>query len=393
MSRRHAYDLVVVGAGVVGSAAALAAARDGLHVALVEAHAPKAWHAEEPDLRVYAFAPDNAALLADLGAWNAVREARAWPYRRMCVWDAAGGGELCFDADALGRTELGHIVENGLLVDRLWTGCLREAGITLFCPEKVVAVTQDVQHATVELAGGQHLRAKLVLGADGAASKVRQLAGLDAEAHDYGQRGLVAFVETELPHQDTAWQRFLPTGPLAFLPFADGRSSIVWSLPEAEAQRLLAADDASFLRELTRAFDARLGEVRSVSARAAFPLRRQLAKDYVAGRIVLAGDAAHVVHPLAGQGVNLGLRDISTLRAEWRRATAHGADIASPHRLARWARDRRSDNTVAAYSFEAINRAFSNDALLPTLLRGHVLGLAGKLPPVARLLWKRAAGA
>ena len=393
MSRRHAYDLVVVGAGVVGSAAALAAARDGLQVALVEAHAPKAWHAEEPDLRVYAFAPDNAALLADLGAWNAVREARAWPYRRMCVWDAAGGGELCFDADALGRTELGHIVENGLLVDRLWAACLREAGITLFCPEKVEAITQDAQHATVELAGGQHLRAKLVLGADGAASKVRQLAGLDAQAHDYGQRGLVAYVETELPHQDTAWQRFLPTGPLAFLPFADGRCSIVWSLPEAEALRLLAADDASFLRELTRAFDARLGEVRSVSARAAFPLRRQLAKDYVAGRIVLAGDAAHVVHPLAGQGVNLGLRDVSALRAEWRRATAHGPDIASPHRLARWARGRRSDNTVAAYSFEAINRAFSNDALLPTLLRGHVLGLAGKLPPVARLLWKRAAGA
>ncbi|PRH83801.1 FAD-dependent oxidoreductase [Arenimonas caeni] len=389
---RQTFDLVVVGAGVVGSAAALAAARDGLQVALVEAHPPKPWQAAEPDLRVFAFAPDNAALLDDLGVWKSVREARAWPYRRMRVWDAAAGGELCFDADALGHPALGHIVENGLLVDRLWAACGREAGISLHCPDKVVAISQDAQHATVTLAGGSQLRAKLVLGADGAASKVRQLAGLDAEAHDYGQRGLVAYVETELPHQDTAWQRFLPTGPLAFLPFADGRCSIVWSLPEAEAQRLLAADEATFLRELTRAFDARLGDVRSVSARAAFPLRRQLAKDCVAGRIALAGDAAHVVHPLAGQGVNLGLRDVSALRAQWRAAAAQGADFASPHRLARWARARRSENTLAAYSFEAINRAFSNDALLPTLLRGHVLGLAGRLPPVARLLWRRAAG-
>ena len=244
----------------------------------------------------------------------------------------------------------------------------------------------------VWLASGTVLHARLVLGADGAASKVRACAGLDAQAHDYGQRGLVAYVGTQRPHEDTAWQRFLPTGPLAFLPCADGRCSIVWSLPEAEAQRLLEADEESFRRELTRAFDARLGEVTSVSARAAFPLRRQLASAQVAGRVVLAGDAAHVVHPLAGQGVNLGLRDVAALRASWQQAQARGSDFASPHRLARWARMRRSENTLAAYSFETINRAFSNDALLPTLLRGHVLGLAGRIPPLTQLLWRRAAG-
>lgn len=392
MSRRQPFDLVVVGAGIVGSTAALAAARDGLKVALVEAREPAPWQADAPDLRVVAFAPDNATLLDELGAWESVRAARAFPYRRMRVWDAAGGGELCFDADALGRAELGHIIENALLADRLWAACGREPGIDRHCPARVEALSQDEDAATVMLAEGGVLRGRLVLGADGAASRLRTLAGLEAPRHDYGQRGLVAYVGTEAPHEDTAWQRFLPTGPLAFLPCADGRCSIVWTLPEAEAQRLLEADETTFLRELTRAFDARLGEVVSVSARAAFPLRRQLADRYVSGRVALAGDAAHVVHPLAGQGVNLGLRDVAALRETWRKARAAGADPGAPHRLARWERTRRSENTLAAYSFEAINRAFSNDALLPTLLRGHALGLANRLPPLTRLLWHRAAG-
>lgn len=392
MNRRAPFDLVVVGAGIVGSAAALAAARDGLKVALVEAREPARWQQDEPDLRVVAFAPDNAALLDELGVWTAVREARAQPYRRMRVWDAAGGGELCFDADAIGRPALGHIIENTLLADRLWAACGREPGIHRHCPAKLEALAQDEHSAAVTLSDGSVLHGRLVLGADGAASGLRTLAGLEAPLHDYGQRGLVAYVGTELPHEDTAWQRFLPTGPLAFLPFTDGRCSIVWTLPADEAQRLLETDEESFRRELTRAFDARLGEVVSVSARAAFPLRRQLASAYVAGRVALAGDAAHVVHPLAGQGVNLGLRDVAGLRDMWRKAQAAQADLGAPHRLARWERTRRSENTLAAYSFEAINRAFSNDAMLPTLLRGHALGLANRLPPLTHLLWERAAG-
>lgn len=391
MNRRAGLDLVVIGAGVVGSAAALAAARDGQRVALVEAHEPPAWRADAPDLRVYAFAPDNVALLTGLGAWPSVLAARAFPYRRMRVWDAAGDGELDFDADALGRDSLGHIVEHGLLVDRLWAACGREPGLQRIIG-RLETIEQDEGSVTAVLADGQRLRARLLLGADGATSRVRDLAGLESDRHDYGQRGLVAYVGTERPHQDTAWQRFLPTGPLAFLPCGDGRCSIVWTLPDDEAARLLTIDDTGFRRELTRAFDARLGEVESVSERVAFPLRRQLAQDYVAGRVVLAGDAAHVVHPLAGQGVNLGLRDVAALRESWLRAGERGSDFATPHRLARWARGRRSENAVAAFGFEAINRAFSNDALLPTLLRGQVLGLAGRLPPLTRLLWKRAAG-
>lgn len=398
MSRREVLDVVVVGAGVVGAAAALAFARDGLEVALVEAREPAPWSSQSSDLRVYAFAPDNAALLDDLGVWTSVRDTRVQPYRTMRVWDAAGGGELHFDADTFGRRELGWIVEHSLLVDRLWSA-LPGAGVQMHCPDQVEALEQDSPDSVgVVLSGGRRLRARLVIAADGAESKLRSLAGIEAPTHDYGQRGLVAYVDSELSHEATCWQRFLPTGPLAFLPTLgegdarDRRSSIVWTLPEDEAERLLALDDGAFLDELERAFAGRLGALTGVSKRAAFPLRRQLAQRYVSGRVVVAGDAAHVVHPLAGQGVNLGLRDIAGLRAQLTQARKRGLDPGSPTRLARWARERRSENALAAYGFDGLNKLFSNDDFAATMLRGPMLGLAGKLPPLTHYFWRRAAG-
>lgn len=391
MSRRELLDAIVVGAGVVGASAALALARGGLRVAIVEAHEPAPWRASDPDLRVYALAPDAVALLERLGAWPAVAAARVHPYRRMRVWDAAGGSELAFDADALGQPQLGHIVEHGLLVDRLWSAVAREANVERHCPDRLQALEQDESGVEAVLASGTRLRARLLLGADGAHSRVRELAGIGWRGQPYGQRAIVAYVRTEKPHEDTCWQRFLPTGPLAFLPCADGRSSIVWTLPEPEAERLLAMDEPHFLAELTRASDARLGEVLECSARRAFPLERRLAGSVLDGRIALLGDAAHVVHPLAGQGVNLGLRDVAGLAEALASAKAAGRELAGA-RLQRWARTRDSDNAVAMHAFDAINRAFSNDAPLPTLLRGHLLGIAN-LAPLSRLLWRHAAGA
>lgn len=390
-ARRGRLDAAIVGGGVVGAACALALADLGLQVALIEAQQAPPWNPERPDLRVYAFAPDNAALLQGFGVWPQVTAARAQPYWRMRVWDAAGGSELTFDADRFGRRELGWIVEHGLLVDRLWA-TLPAAGIRVSCPAKVETLEQLDDGVRLRLDDGSRVEAALAIAADGAESTLRTLAGLDTDAHAYGQRGVVAYVRTERAHENTAWQRFLPTGPLAFLPCADGSSSIVWTLPDEEAARVAALDDAAFGAELTAAFGARLGETVPLSKRVAFPLRRQLARDYAAGRVVVIGDAAHVVHPLAGQGVNLGLRDVAALRDSIERAKARRADFAAPQRLARWARERKSENAMAAYAFDGINRAFSNDGVAPTLLRGHLLGLAGSAPMVAHGLWRRAAG-
>jgi len=400
MNRRIASarrtDAAIVGGGIVGAACALALAREGLQVTLIERAEPAPWSVDAPDLRVYAFAPDNAALLDGLGVWDAVAVARAQPYRRMRVHDAAGGEELRFDADRLAVPQLGWIVENALLQDRLWAA-VRASTVTVRCPAAVVALEQDEEAATLELDDGLRIEARIAIAADGGRSTLRDLAGIATTTEDYAQRGVVAYIATERPHEETAWQRFLPTGPLAFLPCAPwpdapNVSSIVWTLPDDEAVRVLSLDDARFAEELTRAFASRLGACRPLTPRVGFPLRRQLAEAYVAGRVLAMGDAAHVVHPLAGQGVNLGLRDVSALRALVADAQAKRTDWAAPHRLARWARARRSDATASARAFSLINRVFSNDDLPSTLLRGQALGLAGAIAPLNRALWRHAAG-
>ncbi|HZH43916.1 MAG TPA: FAD-dependent oxidoreductase [Lysobacter sp.] len=398
MSRRERLDAIVIGGAVVGAATALALAREGFDVALVEAREPPRWRDDTADLRVYALAPDNAAMLARLGVWPAIRDARAQPYRDMRVWDAAGGAPLAIGAAALAQPQLGWIVEHALLVDRLWAA-LPAAGVELLCPATLQSLSQDERQveAVLDVGGASRtLRARVLIAADGGASRARELAGIDVDAHDYGQRGLVAFVDSERPHAETCLQRFLPDGPLAFLPFVGGarpghRHSIVWTLPDAEAARLLQAPDDVFIDALHRASDDALGALAPASPRAAFPLRRQLARRYLHGRVMLVGDAAHVVHPLAGQGVNLGLRDADTLVACLRETRDHRGD-GVPARWQRWARTRRSDNAAAAYAFDAINRVFSNDALLPTLLRGPLLGLGGRVPLLPAVLARAASG-
>jgi len=393
MNRHHLRDAVIIGGGIVGASCALALAQQGLDVALIETHPPLPWDAAIPDLRVYALAPDNVALLEGLGIWPHIRRARAEPYRQMRVWDAGGGGALTFDADHLGRPELGWIVESSLLLERLWAA-LPAAGVDLHCPARIESLHQAPAQVQLCLADGRRLDARLVIAADGASSTVRTLAGIASTTHHYHQRGIVGYIHSEHPHQHTAWQRFLPTGPLALLPFAgDGHQlSIVWTLPDAEAARILALDDTAFARELTTASAARLGALHPISKRAAFPLKRQLSHTLHAGRILLIGDAAHVVHPLAGQGVNLGLRDVSALQASIDEARYRQRPWDSSHRLSRWARARCSENTLAAHTFDAINRVFSNDALFSTLLRGYLLSAADRLPGMSFLLGKHALG-
>jgi 2-octaprenylphenol hydroxylase len=402
-SRRRAplLDVAVVGGGMVGAAAALALARAGFATALLEARPPAPWRAQdELDLRVVGLAASSIALLDRLDVWTSIRDSRAASYARMHVWDARTGAAIDFDATSEGRAWLGWIVENNLVQWTLWQA-LEAAGVQRLCPAQVTGFRAHPDRITLDLRrspqadscnGEESLSARLLVAADGAGSPLRRLAGLDTHGRDYGQRGVVAHVATARPHQHTAWQRFLPGGPLALLPLADGRSSIVWSLPEAEAQRVLALDEDAFCAELGVASDFRLGPVLSTTPRAAFPLKLQLADAYQAERLVLLGDAAHAVHPLAGQGVNLGLRDVAELRDTLVAAREAGRDIAAPHVLRRYARRRRSADTLDAWSFDALGRIYDWQA--PPLVAARALGvrLVDRLAPLKRRLAAHAAG-
>ncbi|HEV2620526.1 MAG TPA: FAD-dependent oxidoreductase [Frateuria sp.] len=395
-ARRRAplLDVAVVGGGMVGAAAALALARAGFATALVEARAPAPWHGEgEVDLRVVGLAPSSIALLDELGVWTSIRERRAAAYARMHVWDARSGAAIGFDAATTGHAWLGWIVENNLVQWTLWQA-LESAGVQRLCPAQVTGYRACEDRIVLELEAGEtaSVAARLLVAADGAGSPLRRMAGLETHGRDYGQRAVVAHVATERAHQDTAWQCFLPGGPLALLPLADGRSSIVWSLPEAEAQRVLALADGAFCDQLGIAADFRLGRVLSATPRAAFPLRLQLADAYQAERFVLLGDAAHAVHPLAGQGVNLGLRDVAELRDTVVAAREAGRDIAAAHVLRRYARRRRSADTLDAWSFDALAHIYAWQA--PPLVAARALGvrLADHLAPLKRRLAAHAAG-
>jgi len=380
--RAPTLDVAVVGGGMVGAAAALALARAGFSTALLEARAPTAWNAgDEVDLRVVGLAPSSLALLDDMGVWTSIRDTRAGPYARMHVWDAASDG----------HDLLGYIVENNLVQWTLWQA-LDAAGVSRLCPAEVKGFEAREDRIQLELADGETLTAGVLVAADGAASPLRQLAGIGTRGRDYAQRAVVAHVRTERPHENTAWQRFLPSGPLALLPLADGRSSLVWSLPEAEARRVLALDDQAFLDELGIASDFRLGRIVGSTKRAAFPLKLQLAERYQAERFVLLGDAAHAVHPLAGQGVNLGLRDVAELRDTLVAARTAGRDIGAAHVLRRYARRRRSADTLDALGFDALARIYAWQS--PALVAARELGvrLLDHLSPLKRRISEHAAG-
>lgn len=389
---RAELDVIVVGAGAAGGALALALARDGFEVAVVEAREPAPWRAgDEVDLRVVALAPDARELLDGIGVWPAIASARIGPYREMHVWDALAPGSLHFDAAGNGEAALGWIVENKLIQHALWQALATEARVRVLCPAEVETIDDGEDAVGATLADGTRLRARALVSAEGAESSVRAKLGIAFEGRDYGQRAVVAHVTTALPHQGTAWQRFQPGGPLAFLPLADGRCSIVWSLPDAQAARILALDDAAFRAELGCAFDFRLGEITAATKRAAFPLRLRLADRFVHGRCVLAGDAAHVVHPLAGQGMNLAFRDVRCLRRVLGAARERGSDIGAAHVLRRYARERRSESTLAAYGLDAIGRVYGSGRLPLAAVRGMALA-AANLPSLRRLIGAVAAG-
>lgn len=404
------FDVAVVGAGPIGLAAAvLLTRRTGIapaRILVLDRRIPPAGvdlARSAVDLRVFALSRASEKILRVAGAWDDVARVRAAPYERMQVWHADvpphGGDALVFDAAEIGERDLGVIAENNLLQGAL-AAAARRAGITLVEGE-VEALEFGRTHATLR-AGGRGHTARLVIGADGAQSRVRELAGMFATRTDYGQIAIVAMVHTAKPHQRTAWQRFLGDGTLAFLPLADGSSSIVWSVPSARGEKLLVTSPEEFERELERDFDAALGAVRLASDRVKFPLWRLSAEHYVGARVALVGDAAHVVHPLAGQGANLGLLDAAALADVLAEGIEAREDLGAERILRRYERWRRSENELMSAAIDAFDRLLARgsgrvaevaqrglpwvqkSALVKRAFIERAMGLVGELPMAAR---------
>lgn len=394
MSRpRDVLDALIIGAGMVGAALALGLARAGLRVALVEPHPQFPPTASDPvDLRVVALAPHAQRLLAGLGVWPDIAGVRAAAYERMRVVDAQGGGGLGFDAADYGWPCLGHIVENRLVAGALWRALQAQPGVRLYAGEALESFEDDGDTVRVRLAGGTRLQARWLVGADGVASRVREQLLIGVDGEPYGQSGLVAHIEVERQQPRLAWQRFLPSGPLALLPLQDGRSSIVWTLPGARAQALVAAPVDEFESSLTRASDATFGRLRLASERAAFPLRLQVAQGFARGRCILVGDAAHVVHPLAGQGVNLGFGDVESLLDRVQRALGARREPLAASDIQRWARERRSEAMLAGRAFDGLNRLYAISEGPLVAARSIGMRLVDRLSPLKRKLAERAAG-
>lgn len=385
------FDVIVIGAGMVGTALAAALGQAGRSVALVEARLPPVWNTKNDyDLRVSAVNRASQHLLEHLGAWPGIVGRRAASYQRMVVWDAVSRGEITFDAVELGEADLGHIIENRVIQESLLERVSQmDDAVRLFAPRTLAALTPGPRAVDVELDDGSRLRSALVVGADGARSRVRELAGMRRSKRDYGQIAIVATVATVAPHQATAWQRFLPTGPLAFLPLGDGRSSIVWSTTSDEAKQLLALDDEAFRAELEVAFGLRLGRITHCSARAGYPLVGGQAYPYVMPRVALVGDAAHSIHPLAGQGVNLGLRDAAELAGV---LAGCGRDPGSLLVLRRYERARRGENEAVMRLMEGFRLLFCSRAPFVPLLRGEGMRVVGRVAPLKRRVMAHALG-
>ena len=395
------FDVVIAGGGMIGSAVALGLSHQGWQVALVESdtvesllQAPSpAENVGDFEPRVSAISLASQRLLSQLGVWSRVQAGRYCDYSGMTVWDGDGTGRVHFDAAELHATSLGTIVENRHIVRALFQA-LADSSVTVFDGVKVNRWHRD---QGIELDDGRLVTADLVVGADGAHSRLRQWAGLATREWDYDHQAIVCTVQTANSHAFTAWQRFSPTGPLAFLPLAnesgdDTFCSIVWSQQTDEARRLMALNDDAFRLELERAIEHQLGDCQAVSRRFAFPLRQRHAKDYVAEGLALVGDAAHTIHPLAGQGANLGYGDVQVLLEELAKAHETGLSAGEPLVLERYQRRRKGENLTMMAAMEGFKQLFARDELAVRWLRNAGMRWFDRLTPVKNRIAAEAMG-
>ncbi|WP_336988995.1 FAD-dependent 2-octaprenylphenol hydroxylase [Aeromonas hydrophila] len=396
-------DVVIVGGGMVGLGLAAALKGSALKVAVVEGQLPASELDEAPDNRVSALSLASQRILQQVGAWRGIEARRLQPYVQMEVWEQDSFGRIAFDAASLRQPELGHIVENRVIQLALLEVILDGDNIQLLSPARASSLQSGEAGSLLLLEDGRALSAKLVVAADGAHSWVRRQADIPLTSWDYGHHALVATVRCAEPHEAVARQIFTPEGPLAFLPlWQPDLCSIVWSVPAKRAEALCQCDEEQFNRQLTTAFDGRLGLCKVEGARSAIPLTARYARDFARERLVLVGDAAHTIHPLAGQGVNLGLLDAAALAEQILRNQAAGKDIGRLANLRGYERWRKSEAASMLAAMEGLKRLFAGANPLKKLVRGAglcafdlltalkqsviraAMGLEGELPALAK---------
>lgn len=393
------FDIVVVGAGMVGAALATGLGQNGFRVALVDRAPPPDFDPESaPDIRVSALSAGSERYLQGLGAWDHILGMRATPYKRLAVWDETRYplqnlvprklAEVQFDATELGAHHLGHIIENSVTQQALWQTAEACPQVSLFHGQGVASLAQSGDTATVTLDDDRELLASLVVGCDGAQSRIRDLAGIGVTRNQYDQQAMVISVRYQGPVEDITWQGFHPSGPRAFLPLhsagpehpGESWGSLVWYDSPEELARLKALDDSALMSEIQSSFPASLPLLTHIDSKASFPIARQHAKQYHCGRVVLAGDSAHTINPLAGQGVNLGFQDALALQSALKEAKRAGDDLATPKWLNLYEQQRRPANRRMMLTMDVFYHLFSNRIPPVHLLRNLGLGAARALP-------------
>jgi 2-octaprenyl-3-methyl-6-methoxy-1,4-benzoquinol hydroxylase len=389
MSER--YDIAIIGGGMVGATLACALEGTGLRAALIEGAPPPAFSPEQPrDLRVSAVSIASVSILDSVGAWAGVVARRCCPFRRMRVWEDRG--DVLFASEDIHEEVLGYIVENRVLQLALIDRLPALSGVDFLCPAKTHQIDYGPQGSRIELEDGRVVEARLLAAADGGQSQARQAAGMGVSSWDYEHHALVLTVETAYPQQDITWQRFTPHGPQAFLPLDGRNASLVWYEAPERVKRLLSLPDEALLGELSREFPAELGEIKSIVSRGFFPLRRQHALRYYKEGAVLVGDAAHMIHPLAGQGVNIGLLDAAALAEVLAKARRAGRDIGSSAVLREYESMRRNSNLLMMTAMDFFYRAFGNANVPLRFVRNLGLGLAERITPAKKLVMRYAMG-
>lgn len=393
MSVAKRYDIVIAGGGMVGATLACALRHSGLQCALIE-YTPSATTTtdEQFDLRVSAITRASQRIFESLGVWPAMQAQRVSAFREMHVWDSSGQGDVHFDSAELGEALLGHIIENRVITAALLAGLQGVDNIDVLQGQRCQRLQRHADGWQVILADGSVLETALLVGADGSRSWLREQLQIRVRGWDYDHTALVTYVKTALPHQHTAWQRFLSTGPLAFLPLTDGYSSIVWSTSDERARELREMDSRQFAQELEQAFESRLGAIEMVGPRATYPLRFLHTEHYIADGVALLGDAAHTMHPLAGQGVNLGLTDAAALAEVVREAKQQRQSIRGQAVLRRYERWRRADNLPMLVAVDNFQRMFATGQPLLSWTRRSGMALLNRIPPLKNFIIEYAMG-